>query len=204
MFGFLVLLVCAFMALPAAAAPLAVSAKSRLYVWVDGQPHGRLTRGDVLNLDVEPGEHEVATSFREELDQVHCVGLVDVPESGAEVLLRNRHCGGLRHGVAEAERSAIGALLLVQETSHLRVKMEIDDVSVPSPTHETLYNVEPGEHVLTFYVDDATPNAGLHACTTPIIARRGEPLVVPANASPCRMLASFGPGQRQADTSERW
>lgn len=118
------------------------------YVWIDGEPQGKLRKRDGMTIENLPeGKHEVWVAWEQSGLQTRCFGVVEVLEF-ATVNILDRGCQGLQLDQM-GDRTAFRGGFIEVSTDDTLEHMLLDGDRVTFTFADRL-NVAPGMHTLQF------------------------------------------------------
>ncbi len=130
-----------------------------IYAWVDGQPQGRIKGKRQVQVEVEPGPHEVWIAADAGGTVTTCHGLVTV-EGTTLIAARDTACDGLAAGYPAQGSFLRGALATLtierEQTTWLRVDAE---PVVALPIGRVELNLLAGTHTIALFEDEAMASA---------------------------------------------
>jgi hypothetical protein len=125
------------------------------FVWVDGQPIGKVTKKKPVSLNLSPGLHEVWYAGDDQAVVTLCHGLVNVQNGGtATTLYRDRGCDGLSPGWPRGRSAFKGSEVAFQIDDAVDAWVSIDGgPAMAFPNMPFMLNLAPGTHTFVLYND---------------------------------------------------
>lgn len=158
----LIVLGLALIALPAHAeepAPGSLTVAKRgilpTWVWVDGQPHGKVKKKKPLDLRLSAGRHEVWYAGDPDGIVTLCHGVVDIqPARRSMTEYRDRGCEGLGMGWPDGPSAFKGAEVRFRVDDAVDAWVSIDGGQrYAFPDMPFSLNLAPGQHTFVLYTD---------------------------------------------------
>jgi len=153
-----------------------------VYVWVDGEPLGKIKGKRQHNIELADGEHEIWVAADEAGYLTSCHGMFTLMGSTL-VVARNDTCDGVTPGHPATHGYSRGAVVALTSDPGLVAWISIDGAdAVALPTIPLELNLAPGGHDIVLYADEAAATVVAQG-RMELLA--GQPLALACSAQGC-------------------
>jgi len=165
-----------------------------VYVWVDGEPLGKIKGKKQHNIELADGEHEIWVAADASGTLTSCHGMFTL-QGSTLVVARNDTCDGVTAGQPAANGFSKGAVVALTSDPALVAWISIDGAeAVALPMIPLELNLSPGGHDIVLYADEGAATVVAQG-SVELVA--GQPLALACSAQGCE-----GWGQPAAASEE--